>query len=39
MKDFMDETTGNFVGVGIYMVKDTETNKVSLELLEQSYLH
>lgn len=28
MKDFMDETTGNFVGVGIYMVKDTETNKV-----------
>ena len=28
MKDFMDETTGNFVGVGIYMVKDEDTNKV-----------
>ena len=28
MKDFMDETTGNFVGVGIYMVKDKDTNKV-----------
>ena len=28
MKDFMDETTGNFVGVGIYMVKDQDTNKV-----------
>ena len=28
MKDFMDETTGNFVGIGIYMVKDEETDKV-----------
>lgn len=28
MQDFMDDTTGNFVGVGIYMVKDTEHNKV-----------
>ncbi len=28
MKDFMDDTTGNFVGVGIYMVKDEEKNKV-----------
>ena len=24
----MQETTGNFVGIGIYMVKDTESNKV-----------
>ena len=28
MQDFMDDTTGNFVGIGIYMVKDTETNKI-----------
>ena len=28
MEDFMAETTGNFVGVGVYMVKDTESNKV-----------
>lgn len=28
MKDFLDETTGNFVGIGIYMVKNEETNKV-----------
>ncbi len=28
MQDFLDETTGNFVGIGIYMVKDTNTNKV-----------
>lgn len=28
MQDFMDDTTGNFVGVGIYMVKDEERNRV-----------
>lgn len=28
MQDFLDDTTGNFVGVGIYMVKDSEKNKV-----------
>ena len=28
MNDYMQETTGNFVGIGIYMVKDTESNKV-----------
>ena len=28
MQDFMDDTTGNFVGIGIYIVKDTETNKI-----------
>ena len=28
MEDYMADATGNFVGVGIYMVKDTETNKI-----------
>lgn len=28
MQDFMDDTTGNFVGIGIYMVKDTENDKI-----------
>ncbi len=28
MKDYMEDTTGNFVGIGIYMVKDTDNNKV-----------
>lgn len=28
MQDYMEEATGNFVGIGIYMVKDTDTNKV-----------
>lgn len=28
MKDYLDDATGNFVGIGIYMVKDTDTNKV-----------
>lgn len=28
MKDFMDETTGNFVGIGIYMVEDKDKDKV-----------
>ena len=30
MQDFLDDTTGNFVGVGIYMVKDSENNKVMI---------
>ena len=28
MEDYMADTTGNFVGIGIYMVKDTESNKI-----------
>ena len=28
MEEYMEETTGNFVGIGIYMVKDTETNRI-----------
>ena len=28
MKDYLDDTMGNFVGIGIYMVKNTEANKV-----------
>ncbi len=28
MKDYLEDTTGNFVGIGIYMVKDTKTNKI-----------
>ena len=28
MEDYMADTTGNFVGVGIYMVQDTEANKI-----------
>lgn len=28
MQDYMADATGNFVGIGIYMVKDTETNKI-----------
>ena len=28
MADYMADTTGNFVGVGIYMVQDTEANKI-----------
>lgn len=28
MKDYMDDTTGNFVGIGIYMVKNTESDKI-----------
>lgn len=28
MKDYMEDTTGNFVGVGIYMVQDTKENKI-----------
>ena len=28
MEDYMADATGNFVGIGIYMVQDTETNKI-----------
>ena len=28
MKDYMEDTMGNFVGIGIYMVKDKESNKI-----------
>ena len=28
MADYMADTTGNFVGVGVYMVQDTEANKI-----------
>lgn len=28
MEDYMDETLGNFVGIGVYITKDSDTNKV-----------
>ena len=28
MADYMADTTGNFVGVGVYMVQDTEANRI-----------
>lgn len=28
MEDYMADATGNFVGIGIYMVKDTENNRI-----------
>ena len=28
MKEYMEDTKGNFVGIGIYMVKDEKTNKI-----------
>lgn len=28
MQDYLEDTMGNFVGIGIYMAKDTEENKV-----------
>lgn len=28
MQDYMADATGNFVGIGIYMAKDTEANKI-----------
>ena len=28
MNDYMEDTTGNFVGIGIYMVQDTKSNKI-----------
>ncbi len=30
MKDYLEDTMGNFVGIGIYMVKNTELNKVQI---------
>lgn len=30
MEEYMEDTTGNFVGVGIYMVKNTENNKIQV---------
>ncbi len=30
MKDYLDDTMGNFVGIGIYMVKNTDANKVQI---------
>ena len=30
MKDYISETLGNFTGIGIYMVKDTETNRIKV---------
>ena len=28
MKDYLEDTMGNFVGIGIYMVEDTENNRI-----------
>ena len=28
MQDYLEDTMGNFVGIGIYMVEDTETNRI-----------
>lgn len=30
MKDYLEDTMGNFIGIGIYMVKNTEVNKVQV---------
>lgn len=30
MKDYLEDTMGNFVGIGIYMVKNTEANKIQV---------
>lgn len=30
MKEYMEDTMGNFVGIGIYMVKDEDTNKIKV---------
>ena len=30
MQDYMADATGNFVGIGIYMVKNTEKNLVQV---------
>lgn len=30
MKEYMENTMGNFVGIGIYMVKNTESNKIQV---------
>ena len=28
MEDYMEDTMGNFVGIGIYMIEDTKTNQI-----------
>lgn len=30
MEDYLEDTMGNFVGIGIYMVKNTETDKIQV---------
>ncbi len=30
MQDYLDDTMGNFVGIGIYMIKNTEANKIQV---------
>ena len=30
MQDYLEDTMGNFVGIGIYMVKNTEANKIQV---------
>lgn len=30
MEDYMDETLGNFVGIGVYITKDSDTNKIMI---------
>lgn len=30
MKDYLDDTMGNFVGIGIYMIKNTEYDKIQV---------
>ena len=30
MKEYLEDTMGNFVGIGIYMVKNTEVNRVQI---------
>jgi len=30
MKDYLEDTMGNFVGIGIYMVKNAEANKIQV---------
>lgn len=30
MQDYLDDTMGNFVGIGIYMVKNAEANKIQV---------
>ena len=30
MEDYMDETLGNFVGIGVYISKDSDTNKIMI---------
>ena len=30
MKDYLEDTMGNFVGIGIYMIQDTESNRIMI---------